>query len=113
MGGGGLSQCRTPTYAPAGGTKRDLVLCGQPYQTRNDVSSQSIISSARTIRDSGTSIPKVFAVVMLMTSSKRLGNRIGRSAGFGRTNSANDASARSPQRCNDEANRTKVFRCAI
>jgi len=22
MGGGGPSQCRTPTYAPAGGTKR-------------------------------------------------------------------------------------------
>ena len=45
-------------------------------------STQSIISWARTIRDTGTSIPRALAVVRLMMSSNRLGNSIGRSAGL-------------------------------
>ena len=44
--------------------------------------SQSSNSSARTIRPSGTSIPSVFAVVRLITSSNLVGRKTGRSAGL-------------------------------
>ena len=34
MGGGGPSQCRTPTYAPAGGTKRQPAsVTAMPYSS--------------------------------------------------------------------------------
>ena len=46
------------------------------------VDSQSSSSSARSMRDSGTSIPSAFAVVRLMINSNLTGRKIGRSAGF-------------------------------
>ena len=48
----------------------------------DDLLPQSSISSARTIRDIGTSIPNVFAVARLITSSNLVGREIGRSAGL-------------------------------
>ena len=73
--------------------------------------SQSSISSARGIRDNGTSISSAFAVVRLITSSNLFGRKIGRSAGF--VPFTRLADCQSPvrvihDRCTDPAHQTYV-----
>jgi hypothetical protein len=94
-----LEKCRTPTHVSNGSEsviRRCLlnVRFGSLFGLKSDISrgpscaitrrsrSQSSISSARNIKDSGTSIPSVFAVVRLITSSNLVGREIGRSAGL-------------------------------
>src|SRR5262249_953527 len=69
------------SYAPPCGPPLLVTQCHEPtYAVQQN--SHSITSSARCWRDQGTSSPRAFAVLRLMTNSNFVGCCTGRSAGF-------------------------------
>src|SRR6266542_1180167 len=68
--------------------EKSAAVCGRPDPASDpqdrfsEALDHSITSSARSSSASGTSRPRVFAVLRLMTSSVRMGRMTGKSAGF-------------------------------